>query len=578
MVRILVLLSLVGMALDLNFNNNSAIGEDGSSVVDVSSFGNNGSVYNSFWSSDGRFGGCMHFNGSGYVSVPSSGSLLLGSGPATVSLWVRAGSEVDSYLLEKYGAGYPYPLYGLAFISGRVYGYFIDCGTGSCSFGSSRHYVSDGKRISDGGWHYIVLTRDNGNVSLFVDRELVSSILEGPWDTDSGADLLVGNGFVGDIDEVRIYRRAFSLDEINLQYLSEFQKYNSTEWRFYDKVKDLPGGTYSYYAQAVDSGGNVSTEVRSLTINKTVAVGFSVPTKEDNYVALDSWAVINVSLNESDLKSFKLFWNGSSYMVYDGSLVLGYNFNNNSFIGEDSSRVVDLSKYGNDGVSYANLSSDGLFGGCVHFNGNNYVSVRSSPSLLLGSGPATISLWARTITESDGYILEKYGASYPYPLYGVSFISGRVYGYFIDCATGGCGFGSSRHYVSDRKRISDGLWHQIVLVRDGGNVSLYVDRELVSSISEGPWNTDSGSDLLVGNGFVGDVDKLRVYSRALSSAEINLQYLSEFQKYGVGNVTEWRFIDRVKDVSNGNYSYYGLAEDLAGNPGLTDNGEAYFGQ
>ena len=59
----------------------------------------------------------------------------------------------------------------------------------------------------------------------------------------------------GTIDEVRIYNHALSSQEIWLHYQSEFQKYGSSEYRFYANITNLSLGTYTYYAWANDTVG-----------------------------------------------------------------------------------------------------------------------------------------------------------------------------------------------------------------------------------------------------------------------------------------------------------------------------------
>jgi len=60
--------------------------------------------------------------------------------------------------------------------------------------------------------------------------------------------------------------KQFKSDEIKMHYQSEFQKYNSAEWRFYNNITNLLVGNYSYYGWAKDTTGNSnSSEVRTLT-------------------------------------------------------------------------------------------------------------------------------------------------------------------------------------------------------------------------------------------------------------------------------------------------------------------------
>jgi len=70
----------------------------------------------------------------------------------------------------------------------------------------------------------------------------------------------------GTIDEVRIYNRTLSADEVRMQYYSNLQKFNGTQWYFYNNITNLTDGTYTYYGLAKDNSGNYnSSEIRTLT-------------------------------------------------------------------------------------------------------------------------------------------------------------------------------------------------------------------------------------------------------------------------------------------------------------------------
>src|SRR4030042_1197131 len=66
--------------------------------------------------------------------------------------------------------------------------------------------------------------------------------------------------FDGTIDEVRLYNRALSPEEINASF-------NAGSYRLFRNFTDLSLGTYEYKAYAIDEAGNVnSTETRNITI------------------------------------------------------------------------------------------------------------------------------------------------------------------------------------------------------------------------------------------------------------------------------------------------------------------------
>ena len=92
-------------------------------------------------------------------------------------------------------------------------------------------YMND--KISDDTWHHVAavvheaeLPNLHDDVTLYKDGEV--AIIHGiglldlwPIDTPSGMDVAIGKGFEGVIDDVRIYDRALSDDEIRLLFAAK---------------------------------------------------------------------------------------------------------------------------------------------------------------------------------------------------------------------------------------------------------------------------------------------------------------------------------------------------------------------
>jgi len=98
--------------------------------------------------------------------------------------------------------------------------------------------------------------------------------------------------FNGTIDEVRIWNRALSEEEINASY-------NAGLYRLYHNFTNEPDGTYTYTAYVQDISSNVNqTETRTITID-TVPPIISVqsPTNSTYDTTNDMW--FNVTINEA---------------------------------------------------------------------------------------------------------------------------------------------------------------------------------------------------------------------------------------------------------------------------------------
>jgi PKD repeat protein len=197
-----------GLVLAYGFNAGA-----GTTVSDVSGNGNTGTISGASWSTQGRFGGALSFNGSNaMVVVPASASLNVSSG-MTLQAWIfptaaQSGwrtimqREVDTYFLNASNDAGPLLPSGGGTIGGQV----------EILRGSPASPVN--------AWTHVALTYDGTMVRLYVNGVLASSsAASGAIQTNSnalriGGNVPYGEFFQGLIDEVRVYTRALSQAEI----------------------------------------------------------------------------------------------------------------------------------------------------------------------------------------------------------------------------------------------------------------------------------------------------------------------------------------------------------------------------
>ncbi|MCK5177075.1 MAG: hypothetical protein KAQ92_05085, partial [Candidatus Aenigmarchaeota archaeon] len=244
---------------------NEEAGENSTFFRDWSSYGNNGSCAGDTCSTYtiGKFGKALQFDGvDDYVSITDSDTLTLSSG-FSISMWVNPDNvdPVDGeVIMQQYDA-----------VSQD--GFYIrneDVGSGQFGFavfvgGSNDAIVSNSPPT--GGYQFLVVSRDDdGNMGMYIDGILQTATGNQPGEINSSADLYIGQQyndvrrFPGIIDEVRIFNRDLSPEEINASY-------NAGLHRLYHNFTDLADGTYTYTAYAQDLAGNVNqAETRTVTI------------------------------------------------------------------------------------------------------------------------------------------------------------------------------------------------------------------------------------------------------------------------------------------------------------------------
>ena len=176
----------------------------GTTMVDSSGHGNNGTLHNVALGAAGHFGKAYTFNGtSSYVSVPNSASLTPGSANITISFWLKTTHlpTSDDYDLVRKGA-YPSQNYKVELLpTGQ-----IDCTfTGS----SSARDVTGGSGLSNGAWHHIQCAKTSSQIKVVVDGKVnAASATIGSISNTTEADIGVhpggGDRYNGELDQVQI--------------------------------------------------------------------------------------------------------------------------------------------------------------------------------------------------------------------------------------------------------------------------------------------------------------------------------------------------------------------------------------
>ncbi len=192
-------------------------GEDvaGVTAYDRSGRGNNGTLTAGPVRAIGKIGQSLDFNGSTqYVSVPSTSSLQI-TNDIAVSAWVFLDTNTsnDLAIVVKVNAATPdYTFY----ISASDFLAFYANGLGSI--------LSTGTIVPDGQWHHVLASRSGSVMSFYKDGVAVgTSTFSGSFATNANALLIAGDTGASTfldakVDDVRIYNRALSVDEIKRLY------------------------------------------------------------------------------------------------------------------------------------------------------------------------------------------------------------------------------------------------------------------------------------------------------------------------------------------------------------------------
>lgn len=190
----------------------------------------NGDEYGNIGYVAGKFGEAANFDGiDDYILVPNNSDLEFGTESFSISFWMNTSDIPPSrqYIIDKDYSYYSTGLYRFTLepsgSDDATVAFWVQRGA---TYFNATGLVP----VNDGDWHHIVGVRDtaNGALKLYYDGVEETLTTESPiLDTSSGFPLVFGassgthpttgkhvNFYTGLIDEVRIYNRVLTPDEI----------------------------------------------------------------------------------------------------------------------------------------------------------------------------------------------------------------------------------------------------------------------------------------------------------------------------------------------------------------------------
>ena len=447
---------------------------------DATTNGNHGTAINTLLATN-RFGlaeQAFDFNGSAYVSVSSQPDLLFEHGFTTVA-WIKTSHTRGGVATQNSPAG-------------GNYRYGIDnSGQFLFSTNPTEHIYSSA--VNDNVWHQLVGVYDDVTQTIlhYIDGVLVLSVDGiGPAGLDSGMELIIGDEnqhnwkFIGLIDDVRIYNRAISSNEVARLYTAPNPDSDSDgmddAWEM-DKFGNLDQSADGDY----DADGRTNAEEEADGTD---------PTNPGSTLGL------------------------VAYYPFDGDATDATTNGNDATLNGFPDYAVDRF-----GVSSNACSFDGI---------DDYIY--SPASLNLGQAEYTINQWIQMDPEKVGQSLFDsnphygFGSVYNDPNSGSNNLS-------IWIGTGATGGWVSSPVIGSEKSFDSNAWHMVTFRKSGDDFFLLIDgvTELSNTVDSSTWNKmvqlQFGKISYEGSWydqfmFKGAMDEVRIYDRALSSNEVARLY------------------------------------------------------
>jgi len=172
----------------------------------------------------GKINTALEFDGAvDYGRVADNALLNFGTGDFAASFWMKTTTAGEMRFLNKGISGQGWEIYIMA--GKNCPGCFVGDDAEVSSYGNFISYTGN---LRDGSWHHIVLNFDrDGNVTPYIDNvaytgfsiSLSSGSVSNLQDFAIGIfDDWVSTKYTGYLDDIRLYNRLLTLDEIKLLY------------------------------------------------------------------------------------------------------------------------------------------------------------------------------------------------------------------------------------------------------------------------------------------------------------------------------------------------------------------------
>jgi hypothetical protein len=503
--------------------------DEGSGTTAYDSAGvNDGTIYGAAWTT-GQINGALNFDGvDDYVDVgdPIDESLDFGASDSfSISAWIR--TNMDSPIVYKRRCGGIGGVYyeGYSFIllyKKQVFGIEDTSGRNAGIFGNTV--------VADDRWHHVVVVRDIGEDKLYLyadgssDAAPVHDATTGTLATSRSfhigrRDSTVSPGYLyceGKIDDVRIYDRALSAEEIREIFRTgmgnkAFAPYPADGATHVDPNVVL---TWSPGKDALSHDVYLGTDYNDVNDANTLSDEYKGNYQENSYDPCGLELVTNYYWRIDEVADSNIYkgdvWSFKTYL--EPNLISWWKFD------EGQGTIAYDSAGSNHGNVYGATWTTGQINGALSFDGvNDYVDVGNDSSLKT-TGDLTIHAWIKA-QKNRACIY-----SHSWTGWGLGFGIGN------NNYDGRLGFYTQTHghWIEAGGSLADDTWHQVAATLEGTMVRLYTDGIEIGSDTGTPAANLNGIGLIGLYNydwfFGGVIDDVKIFNRALPAPEIQQLY------------------------------------------------------
>ncbi len=164
----------------------------------------------------------------------------------------------------------------------------------------------------------------------------------------------------------------------------------------------------------------------------------------------------------------------------------------------------------------------------MEFDGQSYVSA-GNPTQLQMTGDISVSAWFKTNNSGDALTIVGRGGHYSASTSSWALFRRTNNGIAVQLRAGG----AYVYALSPATTFNDGIWHHAAFTREAssGNLKLYINGSLVVTtpgvtaiLNNETQNTYIGADTVPNEHFIGDIDEVAIWNKALALEDVQTIY------------------------------------------------------
>ena len=488
-------------------------------------FGDNQARISNATRTQGVYGGTgFDFNGTNAMLAANFTQTMNLTGNMTIITWVKTGDGTNvGYLLSKHETS-TLPSYGI----------LLNNTIASCQIGNSTsNQTASAKITPDNTWHQVACTYNTTTLAIYINGSPRN------WTPFVGAINITTNGlffgslngtarfFNGTIDEIEIYNRPFTADEINQSYRRQFPLFGMNSSRFGEN------SSLTFQIEPIQMDGTAGTAVNSSTIGtnpihlpNATHVNITPYTPNRTTSVAGVW---NYTAGEGPENGTTYTWFVNGTEAWRDPGLIGYwrldgNYNDSS--GQNRSGNQNT-------VSNQPTTVSGIVRSAYSFDGGDYINLSLiSPTAGVTN---TFSTWVK---------FDSLGTPQYQSVFGTWYSEGQAFVMQTSTNSILCYYGTSNSNTVSVNNFVNGRWYHIACAYNGSQSASERAKMYVNGINSGTisgtiptsiplrGNLTLGSDSTINPTFYlnGSMDEFKFYNRTLTASEVANEY--QMMTYG----------------------------------------------